>query len=57
MNPAVAFFIAEAIKIMLQRLHDSGKYNTLTEDEAKQMIVDISASLESTLPSPGDLEK
>lgn len=56
MNPAVAFLIAESIKILLNRLHDSGKFNTLTEAEARQMADDIGASLATSLPSPGDLE-
>lgn len=57
MSPAVAFLIAEMVKIMLQRLNDSGKYSNLTEEDARAIIDQISAGLSTTLPSPEDLER
>lgn len=57
MSPFVIFLLQEVVKVTLRRINDSGKYNSLTEDEAKQAIADISAGLSTSLPSPGDLEQ
>lgn len=56
MSPAVAWLIAELTKLALQRIEGSGKFNTLTQAEADQMVLTLTAALDSTLPSPTDLE-
>lgn len=56
MSRAVAWLIAELIKITLQRIEGSGKFNSLTQAEADQMVVTLTAALSSQLPSPTDLE-
>lgn len=56
MSKAVAWVIAELIKITLQRIEGSGKFNSLTQAEADQMVVTLTAALSTTLPSPADLE-
>jgi hypothetical protein len=56
MSAAVAWLIAELIKITLQRIEGSGKFNSLTQAEADQMVVTLTAALSTTLPSPTDLE-
>lgn len=57
MSKAAAWLIAEMVKILIQRLNDSGKYQNLTEEDARTIIDQISASLSTSLPSPEDLEK
>lgn len=57
MNPAVAFLVAEMVKLLLQRLNDSGKYQNLTEADARAIIDEMSAALSTSLPSPEDLEQ
>lgn len=56
MSPALAWLIAEMTKLVVQRIEGSGKFNTLTQAEADQMVVTLSGALSSTLPSPTDLE-
>lgn len=55
MSPALAWLIAEATKLVVQRVEAMGKYNTLTQEEADAMVVTLSQSLPATLPSPEDL--
>lgn len=57
MSPALAWLIAEATKLVVQRVEQAGKYNTLTQAEADAMVVSLTQGLQVSLPSPEDLEK
>jgi hypothetical protein len=57
MSPYVAWLIAEATKLVVQRIEEQGKFNSLTQDEAAAMVQTLSDSLIETLPDPEDLEK
>jgi hypothetical protein len=56
MTPAVAFLIAEGVKLIMQHLQNRGQLNTLTQDQAEAMVAQLAAALPTTLPSPEDLE-
>lgn len=56
MNPWTAWLISEIIKLTAQRLLEAGKFDSLTEEEAKAMALQIGGGLSSTLPSPEELE-
>ena len=56
MSPALVLLIAELIKLALQRIQEAGKFDTLTEAEAKAIAKEIGATLATKLPSPADLE-
>ena len=57
MSPAVAWLIAEITKLVVQRVENAGKFNTLTQPEAEAMVISLSSGLKTSLPSPEDLEK
>jgi len=57
MGPGVAFLIVELVKLGLNRVNQAGKFNTLTEDEAKAEFQAIAAGLPTTLPTPEQLEE
>ena len=56
MSPALIWLIAELTKLVVQRVSDAGKFNSLTEAEAEKMVLDIGASLSTSLPTPEELE-
>jgi hypothetical protein len=55
-SPALAWLISEMVKLTVQHVSEIGKFNTLTEEEAKQMSNSITESLEINLPTPEQLE-
>jgi len=57
MSPAVAWLIAEIIKLTVQRIMDAGKFDSLTQEEAEAMIPTLTGELSTNLPSPEELEK
>jgi hypothetical protein len=56
MTPAVAFLIAEGVKLLFQHLSSTGQLNTLTPEQADAMVAKLAASLPDILPSPEELE-
>ena len=55
MSPAVAWLIAEMVKLALDRIAAQGKFETLTEEEARGMAKQIGDSLSVSLPTPEQL--
>lgn len=55
-SPSVAWLIAEVTKITLLHIMESGKFDTLTEQEAKDMAAKLTGGLSTNLPSPEELE-
>lgn len=56
MSPYVPILISEGVKILVQHLQSVGKFETLTEEEARAYALRIGDKLSETLPSPEDLE-
>lgn len=57
MNPAIAWLISQLILQTITRLQQSGKYDSLTQEEAELEVARITAQLRTELPSPADLIK
>ncbi len=57
MNAWTAWLISEIIKLTAMRLLEKGKFDTLTEEEAKAEALKIGNALSTSLPTPEDLEK
>lgn len=57
MNPAVAWLVSQLILQTITRLQQSGKYDSLTQEEAELEVARITAQLRTELPSPADLIK
>ncbi|MCI0422762.1 MAG: hypothetical protein L0312_26665 [Acidobacteria bacterium] len=55
MSPALAFLIAELVKLAVQRVSEQGKFNNLTEEEARAMAKQIGDALSVSLPTPEEL--
>lgn len=55
-SPWVAWLISELTMLAVRRLQEAGKFDTLTEEEAKAMALQIGNSLSTNLPTPEDLE-
>lgn len=56
MNPAISLLLGELVRIAMDRVMAAGKFNTLTEAEARLMAAEIGASLKTRLPSPEELQ-
>lgn len=56
MSPWAIWLLQELIKLGIERLQDAGKFNTLTEEEAKAMFSQIVAALPERVKSPEELE-
>ena len=57
MSPALAWLIAEVVKLTVSRVQGAGKLNTLTQAEAEAELTKMTESLSTDLPSPDDLVK
>jgi hypothetical protein len=56
MSPWAIWFLTEGIKLLVGRLNDTGKYNTMTEEEAQAEFNTLVASLPAKVKSPEELE-
>lgn len=57
MSPFVAWLIAEATKLIVQRIEAAGKLSSLTQAEAEAQLQTLTDGLSVSLPSPEELEK
>lgn len=57
MSPFVAWLIAEATKLIVQRIEAAGKLSSLTQAEAEAELQKLTDGLSVSLPSPEELEK
>lgn len=57
MTPAILLLITEVIRVVGEHLSTTGKYNSLTEDQARATAAKIGAALIDSLPTPEELEK
>lgn len=55
MNPAVIWLISQLIGQTVNRLQQTGKYDTLSQAEAEDELQRVAASLSTNLPTPEDL--
>lgn len=56
MSPALAWLIAELTGMVVRRIADAGKFQNLTEEEARAIALDLGNSLSTNLPTPEQLE-
>lgn len=56
MSPALAWLIAELTKLAVLRVSEMGKFENLTEEEARQIALDFGKGLSTNLPTPEELE-
>jgi hypothetical protein len=54
---AIITLITEVIKIVAERISARGQYNTLTEDQARALALQIGQALDENLPTPEQLEQ
>lgn len=57
MNQWVAWLIGQTSIMILDRLRQTGKYDSLTEAEARAELARLTGNLSTELPSPEELEK
>ena len=56
MNPAAIWLAVELLKLGIDRLTKSGKYDGLTQEQAELQLKQIVDSLSTTLQTPEELE-
>lgn len=56
MSTGLAFLISELTKMGIQLAMQQGSLDTLTEEQAQAVIAQLAAKLDTTLPTPEELE-